>query len=219
MLTAGGNLDWFRTQVVSEQLSVSSAQLPISDSASDGHYQWINEQVAMIPAGSRGLIYLPYLAGERSPFSDPQARGAFIGLSTTSTQAHMARAVMEGVALAYRSLCEALNLASGGPLYLVGGGAKSSIWSQILADVLGCEVQVVAAPGDAAARGAAILAGVSLGWWPHYAPGPEFYPVAQVFKPDERHRPLYDALYAIFQGIYPRLRGAFADLAALRSLA
>ena len=213
MLTAGGNLDWFRTQVTSGQWSVASDQLSVSS------FQWVNDQVATVHVGSGGLIYLPYLAGERSPFSDPHARGAFIGLSSTSTPAHMARAVMEGVAMAYRSLCEALNLASGGPLYLVGGGAKSPIWPQILADVLGCEVQVVAAPGDAAARGAAILAGVALGWWPHYAPGPEFYPVAQVFKPDECHRPFYDALYAVFQGIYPRLRGAFADLAALRSLA
>ena len=208
MLTAGGNLDWFRTQVVSNQL-------PVIADENVGRYQWINEQVATVPAGCGGLIYLPYLAGERSPFSDPQARGAFIGLSATSTQAHMARAVMEGVALAYRSLGEVLNLTPRGPLYLVGGGAKSPIWPQILADVFGCEVQVVAAPGDAAARGAAILAGLALGWYQNYAPATDFFPVVRSYTPENRHSQLYTRLYALFRTLYPHLREAFAELAQI----
>ena len=199
MLTAGGNLDWFRTQVGAD--------------ASPGSYQWINDQVATVPAGSRGLIYLPYLAGERSPFHDPKARGAFIGLATTWTQADMARAVMEGVAFAYRSLRDALNVAPTGSLFLVGGGAKSMIWPQILADVLGCEVHVVQAPGDAAARGAAILAGVSLGWHPGYAPGAAFFPVARIYAPDQRSSQLYDRRYTLFRTLYPHLRAVFTELA------
>ncbi|MFN8489656.1 MAG: FGGY-family carbohydrate kinase [Caldilineaceae bacterium] len=210
MLTAGGNLDWFRAEVAG---SVGQGAGGKEQGVS---YETLNAQAASSRLGSGGLIYLPYLAGERSPFSDPQARGAFIGLSTTTTQADMARAVMEGVALAYRSLCMALNLPLGGALYLVGGGAKSPVWPQILADVLGCEVQVVAAPGDAAARGAAILAGIELGWWSSFAPDRSFFPVSQVFIPDERQRSLYDGLYAVFQTLYPQLRGAFAELAALR---
>jgi xylulokinase len=204
MLTAGGNLDWFRTQAASYQLPVTS-------------YQWVNDQVATVPAGSRGLIYLPYLAGERSPFNDSHARGAFIGLSTLSTQADMARAVMEGVAMAYRSLCEALNIGPGGSLYLVGGGAKSPIWPQIMADGLACSVQVVDAPGDAAARGAAILAGVSLGWYTRYAPSADFFPVVRTYSPHAANVQLYNELYTVFRSLYPQLQGAFTDLARIQA--
>ena len=203
MLTAGGNLDWFRTQAASYQLPVTS-------------YQWVNDQVATVPAGSRGLIYLPYLAGERSPFSDSHARGAFIGLSTLSTQADMARAVMEGVAFAYRSLRDALQVAQTGPLFLVGGGAKSSVWPQIMADVLGCPVQVVDAPGDAATRGAAILAGISLGWYTRYAPSADFFPVVRTYSPYAAHVQLYHELYPVFRSLYPQLRGTFTDLARIQ---
>ncbi len=200
MLTAGGNLDWFRRQVASGRSQIAS-------------YEQVNEQAASAAAGSRGLLYLPYLAGERSPFSDPAARGAFIGLSTLSTQADMARAVMEGTALAYRSLCEALATAPGGPLYLVGGGAKSALWCQILADVLGCAVQVVAAPGDAAARGAAIIAGVGLGWYADYCPVGDFFGVNQIYTPEASYTELYNALYGVFRQLYPQLRSAFRELA------
>ena len=218
MLTAGGNLDWFRTEVVgSAGQGAGGKEQGAGREGLGVSYERLNVQAASSRPGSGGLIYLPYLAGERSPFSDPQARGAFIGLSTTTTQADLARAVMEGVALAYRSLCMALNLPLGGAFYLVGGGAKSPVWSQILADVLGCEVQVVAAPGDAAARGAAILAGTELRWWSGFVPDRSFFPVSRVFTPDERQRSLYDGLYGVFQTLYPQLRDAFAELAALRS--
>lgn len=202
MLTAGGNLDWFRRQVASSRAQIAS-------------YDQVNEHAAAAPAGSRGLLYLPYLAGERSPFSDPNARGAFIGLSTLSTQADMARAVMEGTALAYRSLCEALATPPGGPLYLVGGGAKSALWCQILADALGSVVHVVAAPADAAARGAAIIAGVGLGWYADYCPAGNFFAMNQIYTPEAKSTQLYDKLYTVFRQLYPQLRGAFKDLAAI----
>ncbi|MCX6046288.1 MAG: FGGY-family carbohydrate kinase [Chloroflexi bacterium] len=204
MLTAGGNLDWFRTQAASYQLPVTS-------------YDWINEQVVTVPVGSRGLIYLPYLAGERSPFSDPQARGAFIGLSLLTTQAEQARAVMEGVAFAYRNLRDSLQVAQTGPLFLVGGGAKSTIWPQIMADVLGCEVQIVAAPGDAAVRGAAILAGIRLGWYTGYAPHAHFFPIVNTYTPYAENVQQYEAIYRIFRSLYPQLRRAFADLARIQA--
>ena len=200
MLTAGGNLEWFRTQIASSELRIAS-------------YEQLNEQAAASPVGSGGVIYLPYLAGERSPFSDPQARGAFIGIGTQTTQADLARAVMEGVAFAYRSLRDALGLTSTDPLALAGGGAKSPLWPQILADVLGAPVQVMASPGDAAARGAAILAGIGLGWYSSYTPDAEFFLVAQHFAPQLAYRQQYDELYGIFQTLYPQLRTAFGQLA------
>lgn len=200
MLTAGGNVEWWLTQLVAAgDRQVSYAEL--------------NELVARAPAGSGGVIYLPYLAGERSPFSDPNARGAFVGLATRTTSAELARAVLEGVAFAYRSLRDALQIQQDGPLFMVGGGAKSPIWPQILADVLACPVQVVAAPGDAAARGAAIIAGVGLGWYSSFAPRADFFPVAHSFTPQAEASQRYADLYPIFQQLYPQLRPAFTRLA------
>jgi xylulokinase len=200
MLTAGGNVDWWRTQLV-------------AGGGRQASYAELNDLVAAAPVGSGGVIYLPYLAGERSPFSDPNARGAFIGLSTHTTPAELARAVLEGVAFAYRSLRDALQIQQKGPLYMVGGGAKSPIWPQILADVLACPVQVVAAPGDAAARGAAIIAGVGLGWYPSFTPAADFFPVTHSCAPQAEASQRYADLYSVFQQLYPQLRPAFTELA------
>ena len=87
--------------------------------------------------------------------------------------------------------------------------------ARLLADVLHCPVQVVAAPGDAAARGAALIAGRSLGWYTDFAPGEQFFPLAQTYQPNGDAGRRYDAFYAIFRTLYGQLRGAFADLAQL----
>lgn len=208
MLTAGGNLEWLRG---------------VLDIAADGPgmtYELLNRLAAAAPAGSHGLLYLPYLAGERSPFSAPDARACFIGLSAQTGAGDLARAVMEGTALAYRALRDTLYPAGApgprGPLLLVGGGAKSPVWAQILADVLAAPVQVVADPGNAAARGAALIAGQTLGWFADYAATPDFFPVAQVYAPNPAHGALYDQLYALFAPLHLQLAQTFAGLAALR---
>ena len=127
----------------------------------------------------------------------------------------MLRAVMEGVALALRSLRDALDSVPFDALYLVGGGAKSTVWPQIVADVLNCEVRVLADPDSAGARGAAIIAGRSLGWYGDYAPA-DFFAVAATFKPIARRVPVYDALYSIYKTLHPQLHDAFAALSDVR---
>lgn len=200
MLTAGGNLDWLRGALAEDD--------PLA-------YAELNRLARQAPAGSRGLIYLPYLGGERSPFSDPDARAAFIGVSGQTGRAEMVRAVMEGVAMGYRSLGDALGLAADGPLLLTGGGGKSAVWAQILADALGRPVQVMADPGNAGARGAAVIAGQALGWYDSYLPAEDFFPVAATYRPEPEHRAVYDELYALFAALYPRLKDAFPVLAAV----
>jgi xylulokinase len=208
MLTAGGNLEWLRSMF--HPVLGQEALTAVVD------YDLLNRLAASAPAGSRGLLYLPYLAGERSPFSAPDARACFIGLSAESHAGELARSVLEGTALAYRALRAALGVMQSGPLLLVGGGAKSPVWMQILADVLDAPVHVAADPGNAAARGAALLAGQTLGWFEGYAPAPDFFPVAQVYTPIPAHRDLYDRLYALFAPLHLQLEGAFAGLAAIR---
>lgn len=195
MLTAGGNLDWVRTQV-----------------AGVDDYAQINDLAAMAPVGSHGVIYLPYLAGERSPFSDPNARACYIGISGRTERSDLVRAVMEGTGFAYRSLLEALT-SDAEVLYVVGGGARSAVWMQILADILGCSVAVVAQPTNAAARGAAIIVGHALGWYDSFVPHPTFFPVERTFYPNAVAQQSYQSLYPIFTHLYPQLCATFAALA------
>ncbi len=202
MLTAGGNLEWLR--------GVLAEGDPLA-------YEALNRLAQEAPPGSRGLLYLPYLAGERSPFTDPHARACFLGLSRGTGQAEMVRAVMEGTALAYRALDQALGVSGSGPLLLAGGGARSPVWAQILADALGRPVRVVADASNAPARGAALIAGRSLGWYSSLLPSDDFFPVSRVHQPDPSLRALYDELYAVFQGLYPQLKESFQALAGLAS--
>lgn len=200
MLTAGGNLAWARSQVA-PQLN------------GDEDYETINRLAASAPPGSHGVLYLPHLAGERSPFRDVDARACYIGISHRTTRADLLRAVMEGVAYAYRSLLDALETPPG-DLVVAGGGAQSAVWMQILADVVGRTVHVVDEPEQAAARGAAIIAGRSLGWYRSYAPS-ELFPLSGAYTASPHAQARYDGLYAIYKQVYPQLQDVFAQLADL----
>jgi xylulokinase len=214
MLTAGGNLEWLRSTFQAVLVSASGQDAVVPPV----NYDLLNQLAASAPAGSRGLLYLPYLAGERSPFSSPDARACFIGLSADSRINELARAVMEGTALAYRALRETLGVVQSGPLLLVGGGAKSPVWAQILADVLGAPVHVAEDPGNAAARGAALIVGQTLGWFEGYAPAPHFFPVAETYTPIPAHSVLYDRLFTLFAPLHLQLEGVFGALASIRCL-
>ncbi len=160
------------------------------------------------PAGSEGLIFLPYLEGERTPHMDPDATGAFVGLTLRHTPSHMTRAVLEGVAFAFRDCL--LTLREAGPVpdhFLVGGGgSQGPLWRRILASVLGVSLQTVEGT-EHTAVGAAMLAGVGSGL---------FYDLAQAVAKTVRYGPseqpdldemaIYDAQYARFRALYPALR-------------
>ncbi|MFN3980247.1 MAG: FGGY-family carbohydrate kinase, partial [Caldilinea sp.] len=203
VLTAGGNLEWLRAALATPE-------------GVQPDYARLNALAAQATPGSGGVLYLPYLNGERSPFSDANARAGFLGISGATTQADLVRAVMEGTAFAYRALREALGVVRGGTLMLAGGGGQSAVWAQILADALASPVQVAAAPGDAPARGAAIIAGRALGWYESLTPGDEFFPTQAVYTPFAANVRVYDRLYPTFAGLYPALRKSFATLAQAR---
>src|SRR5271170_2468715 len=152
---AGLSLRWFRDQ--------------FGAGTDDGRdpYERLAEEAAKIPAGSQGLLWTPYLMGERTPHLDPNARGALVGLTATHTRAHVIRAILEGVAFSLRdtfTLFGEMKVAVN-RIRLGGGGARSPLWRQIQADVYNHSVEIVAAE-EGAAFGAAILAGVGAGLWP-----------------------------------------------------
>lgn len=121
--------------------------------------------MADVPRGSRRLLYLPYLMGERTPHLDPDCRGVFFGLSAIHTQADLLRAVMEGVSYSLTDCLQALcEMHVGIDEMMACGGAKSPVWRQMLADMFGCNVSTITSD-EGPALGVAILAGVGTGLW------------------------------------------------------
>jgi xylulokinase len=203
--TAAGNYDWLR-----------SAFFPGAER--DEAFETMNREAASAEAGSGGVLYLPWLSGERSPFRDPDARAAFIGLARETGRGELCRSTMEGVAFALRSVYKTLggSGARAQEATAVGGGARSPLWCRILASALGCEVSVLESPEEAGLRGAAILAGRGLGWFPSCDPGPGFFPLASTWKPEARWAEAYEESATVYEGMHAALKPAYAALARTR---
>ncbi len=209
-LAAGGSFRWFRDSL--GQMETQVARLSGVDP-----YQVLTAEAAEAPVGSEGLLYLPYLSGERAPYPDPNARGVFMGLTLRHDKRHMVRAVLEGVAYSLRDSLE-LFREMGVPIGQVrasGGGARSPMWRQILADVFGTELVTINMT-EGAPFGAALLAGVGTGL---YASVPEA--CAATIRVESRIEPIaanqvrYDQYYAVYRSLYPALKPAYDALARI----
>jgi xylulokinase len=198
MLSAAGSLKWYRDNV-----------------APDLSYDELLAPAAEIPAGSEGLFFLPYLTGERTPYPDPLARGCFIGLTIRHSLAHLTRAVLEGVAFGLRDSFELMKQAGLSDIKQVrvsGGGAKSPIWRQILADVLNAELVTVNTT-EGGAFGAALCAGVGAGFWTDIDQACEqtisltgkTIPNAAAVQTYEKHYQVYAGLYNTLKDTYQQI--------------
>ncbi len=178
-------------------------------------YPQLSAEAATIPAGADGLIFLPYLSGERTPHMDALARGSFIGLSAHHTRGHLARAVMEGVTFALR---EALEISrelgvSADTLIAAGGAMESDVWRHIQADVFGLPLQRTLLK-EQASVGAALIAGVGVGVYHDFSEACQrTVQYGDITEPDAARHARYDVLYAHFRELYPRLKGDFHRLA------
>jgi xylulokinase len=197
MLSAAGSLRWLR-DAVAPQLTFEELVAAAAD----------------VPAGSDGLIFLPYLTGERTPHPDPLARGAFVGLTIQHDLRHLARAVMEGVAHGLRDGLDLMVDAGLPPPVQIrasGGGTRSPLWRQILADVLDSEIAVVGTE-EGAAYGASLLASLAAGWSGTVDEAVqralEVEPVAQ----PSADRELYAQGHARFDALYPALAPTFHSI-------
>jgi xylulokinase len=179
-------------------------------------YRTLSAEAAQVAPGADGLIFLPYLAGERTPHMDPHARGSFIGLGLHHGREHLARAVMEGVAFALRDALE-IGLHLSGPVETIiaaGGGAESAVWRQIQADVFGVPLRQTKLV-EQASVGAALLAGAGAGLYTdlHEACS-HTVKYGPVTEPDPARQKQYAALYDHFRELYPHLRNDFHRLSA-----
>jgi xylulokinase len=202
-LSAGRCLQWFREQVAG---SSSQDEVPT--------YEALTALAATAPPGSGGVIFTPWLAGEKGPVEDGCARGGFHNLSLSTDLADLARAVLEGVAYNARWLLNGAEHFTGtslGPIRLIGGCARSDLWSQILADVLGRRIERVEAPLLSGLRGSALLAATALGEVEREEVR-ALVPVDAVFTPDPVVHTVYDRLFAEFPRLYTAQRGMFRRL-------
>lgn len=199
-LSAGGALRWWR------------------DLVGKADYEELSELASQAPPGAEGLLFLPYLTGERTPHLDPGARGAFFGLTSRHNVSHLTRAVMEGVAFSLRDSLEIMVALGTNPTQIraTGGGAQSPLWRQLLADVFGRPiVRTLAVEGPAS--GAALLAGVTAGVFENVedaCAGISLRP--DICEPETSRTRLYDDYYAAYRELYPATAStmhALADLA------
>lgn len=209
MLSAAGSLRWYRDALCAPEHATATA-------GGRDVYDELVGAATQIPAGSEGLLFLPYLTGERTPHPDPLARGAFVGLTIRHTKAHLTRAVLEGVSFGLRDSLELMRGLGVAPneVRVSGGGAKSALWRQILADIFKTDV-VRSNVSQGAAFGAAILAAVGVGALSSVEAAAD----AIVHEVD-RTRPgvdaaRYDAVYRQYTALYPLLKGEFAALGSL----
>jgi xylulokinase len=192
---AGLSLRWFRDQ--------------FGAGKDDGRdpYERLLEEASKVPPGADGLLWAPYLMGERTPHLDPDARGALVGITAQHTRAHVIRAVLEGVAF---SLRDSLTLFKdmGVPITSIrlgGGGARGSLWQQIQADIYGMPVELLEAD-EGAAYGAGLLAGVGTGVWPSVdAACEKAVRVAKTVEPDPSIAARMNLQYQEYRKLYPAL--------------
>jgi xylulokinase len=206
MSTPGAALQWFRDRLY----------LPGEGAVREGAYEAMSREAASAPPGANGLIFLPYMMGERSPIWDPHARGVFFGLSLSSTRADMIRAVLEGAAYGLRQMFDLAESALGrcyDRVISVGGGAQNRVWAQIKADVWG---KTILTPRlqEGACLGAAMVGGVAAGLYPDWQAAVDMAAVQDVreTRPREELYAVYDRYYRIYAGLYPDLADHYARL-------
>ena len=198
MLSAAGSLQWYRDTL-----------------APNVSFDELVKEAESAPAGSEGLLFLPYLSGERTPYPDPLARGSFVGLTLRHTRAHMTRAVLEGVAFGLKDSFTLIQNAGLGKITQVrasGGGTKGALWCQILASALEAEL-VTVNTSEGTAFGAALLAGVGAGAWSDVASAcKSTIQITGQTLPDDAQVNSYRRSYPLYRELYPALKPSFEKI-------
>jgi xylulokinase len=210
MLSAAECLRWWAKTVGQEEQA-------LANKSSKSPYEIMCDAAGKSPVGSKGLLFLPYLMGERTPYADANARGCYIGLTTRHTKGMMTRSILEGVAYGLRDSVEImrdLNIPIK-QIRVTGGGAKSKYWRQILADVIGVEV-VTLENTEGPAFGAALLAGVAADLYSDVETVcNQLVHVKEVIQPDRENVKVYNHYYRLYRELYSTLKNTFDELSQL----
>ena len=209
MQAAGYSYAWFRDTLCAEERYAGKI---VGVSA----YKLLDKMVANTPPGANGVLFLPYLLGERSPLWDHNARGAFVGLGVSSGKAEMARAVLEGVGFNLKIIMDILeNYDKINDVVMIGGGTKGDTWLQILADIWRKPLLIPRYLEEATSMGAAICGGVGVGVFDSFAVAGELNKPVRVIQPDMEASAVYERYYKIFQDAYVRLKPIYEELSGI----
>lgn len=206
--TAGGNLTFLRDNIIYHKDELlQEADVP-------DIFKVLDQIADRVPAGSNGVMYTPWIWGERAPVDDKTLRAGLYNLSLNSTREDIIRAFLEGIAFNTRWLLAPVEKFMGrkvNSINIVGGGAQSDVWCQIFADVMNVEIKQVADPIYANARGAAWIAAVGLGEI-RFSDIPQLAQFKRIYKPQSQNRALYDEKFDVFKSIYKQMKGIFRRL-------
>lgn len=210
MQAAGASYAWARNELAPLELQIAKEQ-------NISPYELMNQTAEASPAGAKGLLYLPYLLGERSPRWNPKASGAFIGLTVRHSRADILRSVLEGITLNLRVILDALTAQDNqvNAMRLIGGGAKGKLWNQIMADVYGLPVQRLAILEEATSLGAAVAGGVGIGLYKDFSMVEHMNPINNNIMPDPEAHKKYNSLLPVFNTAYEALIPIYEQLSQL----
>jgi len=206
--TAGGNLTFLRDNILYHKDEL------LQEAAVPDIFKVLDQIAARIPAGANGVLYTPWIWGERAPVDDRTLRAGLYNLSLNNTREDIIRAFLEGIAFNTRWLFAPVEKFLGrkvSSINIVGGGAQSDVWCQIFADVMNVEIKQVADPIYANARGAAWIAAVGLGEL-SFSDLPKLTEIKKIYAPTNNHRTLYDDRFASFVQIYKQMKDVYKKL-------
>ena len=212
--TAGKCLEWVKDHleidIFLEKTDVASSKESIYTSL----YDYMSHVINKIPAGSGGVIFTPWLHGNRCPFEDPNARGMFFNLSLETSKTELLRSVVEGTCMHLRWFLETQDkkVKTSDTIRFVGGGALSDVTSQILADCTGRTIEVVASPQNVGSVGAAVISAVGLGRIGSIEEAKKLIPAKKTFIPNPANKPANDKNFAVFKNLYKNNKDNFAAL-------
>jgi xylulokinase len=213
--TSGSCLQWVRDHLAKDEIGVYLRDQAVEDveETESSLYDLLNRSVAETAPGSGGVIFTPWLHGNRSPFEDPYVRGMFFNLSLETGKRHLVRSVLEGDAYHKRWMLEAIEkrVPWQEVLRFVGGGARSDQWAQILADVTGRKIEVISNPQNVGALGAAITVAIGLGLT-NFEEAKVMIKVEKTFEPAPENRAVYERQFEVFKRLYHQNRKLYKEL-------
>ena len=215
--TAGKCLEWVKNHLALDEIGIYLKKTDVSEDMESEYtnlYQYLSSVIEKVPAGSDGVLFTPWLHGNRCPFEDPNARGMFYNLSIETGKSEMIRAVVEGVCLHMRWMLETQEkkTKTSDTVRFVGGGALNDSTSQILADCIGKKVETVASPQNVGSVGAAVVVAVGLGVIDSIEDAGKLIEAEKTFIPNKDNKPVYDKMFAAYKELYAANKKIFKML-------
>lgn len=218
--TSGKCLEWVKNHLALDEIDIYLDKKDVTEAPEEFEeaytslYDYMSEIIDKVPAGSNGVIFTPWLHGNRCPFEDPNAAGMFFNIKIETGKKDLIRSVVEGVCYHKRWMLEAQAKKTeiSDTVRFVGGGALSDVTSQILADILGKNIETVAFPQNVGAVGAAAIVGVGIGAINNLNEVDKYIKVTKRFTPNEKNKAVYDKGFAVFKDLYKNNKKAFKAL-------